>query len=127
MGDLEHMKLGKRDPRNDPRTLQLANFLETDVITSRRTNMDTFTNVKLGKQPPRDDPRTLQLASYMRLEALPALPAKENWGGKVSAWGMMKNDTVGDCTCAAAGHLIMALLAHGVGMRYLSSPMILWV
>lgn len=106
MSDLEHMKLGKRDPRNDPRTLQLANYLETDVSTSRRTNMDTFTNMKLGKQPPRHDPRTLQLASYMRLEALPALPAKENWGGKVTAWGMMKNDTIGDCTCAAAGHLI---------------------
>lgn len=77
-----------------------------DTLT--KITMDTFTTIKLGKRPPRRDPRTLQLASYMRLEALPALPAMQNWGGKVMDWGMMKNDAVGDCTCAAAGHLIEA-------------------
>jgi len=68
--------------------------------------MDTLANMKLGKRAPRIDPRSLQLANYLRLAALPVLPAQENWGGKVTAWGMMKNDTIGDCTCAAAGHLI---------------------
>jgi hypothetical protein len=106
MSDLENMKLGKRAPRIDPRTLQLANYLETDASASRSINMDTLANMKLGKRAPRIDPRSLQLANYLRLAALPVLPAQENWGGKVTAWGMMKNDTIGDCTCAAAGHLI---------------------
>ena len=106
MNTLANMKLGKRAPRLDPRTLQLANYLEPDASASRSDNMNTLANMKLGKRAPRHDPRTLQLANYLRLQALPVLPAQENWGGKVTAWGMMENDHIGDCTCAAAGHLI---------------------
>jgi len=32
--------------------------------------------------------------------------------GKIKAWGMMENDQIGDCTCAAAGHLIMEWTAN---------------
>jgi len=63
--------------------------------------------VELGKLAPRHDVRTLQFANYVTPEALPPVPAKYDWSGKIKKWGMMKNDTVGDCTCAAAGHLIM--------------------
>jgi hypothetical protein len=63
--------------------------------------------MKLGKQSPRHDPRTLQFANYIKAEDLPAIPKKYSWTGKIKSWGMMKNDTVGDCTCAAAGHLVM--------------------
>lgn len=59
----------------------------------------------LGKKAYVADPRSLQLAKYAA-----ALPAAPNLvlAPVVSAWGMMLNDTLGDCTCAAAGHMQMA-------------------
>src|SRR5437588_3886705 len=106
INNLANMKLGKRAPRSDPRTLEMANYLGTDVTTSRRDNMNNLANMKLGKHAPRHDRRTLLLANYLTPNVLPTLPDQEDWGGKVTVWGMMKNDTIGDCTCAAAGHLI---------------------
>jgi hypothetical protein len=67
--------------------------------------------LKLGKQVARYDPRTLMLASYLT-KALPAPPASFDVSSKVHAWGMMDNDQIGDCTCAAAGHLIMEWTAN---------------
>ena len=68
--------------------------------------------LKLGKQTARHDPRTLLLASYAT-PALPAPPATMNLTKKVKVpWGMMDNDQLGDCTCAAAGHLIMEWTAN---------------
>lgn len=79
----------------------------------RQVNIE-LGKLKLGKLPPRYDQRTLQLANYLHLKKplppeLPLAPTVENWeaGIRSGSWGMMKNDTVGDCTCAAAGHLIM--------------------
>lgn len=59
----------------------------------------------LGKLAPKLDPRTLQLADYLGAQPPPA-PASEDWGGRVLSWGMMGNDVIGDCTTAAAGHMI---------------------
>jgi hypothetical protein len=67
--------------------------------------------LKLGKQTARHDPRTLLLATYAT-PALPAPPATLDLTGKVRAWGMMDNDQIGDCTCAAAGHLLMEWTAN---------------
>jgi hypothetical protein len=67
--------------------------------------------LKLGKQTARHDPRTLLLASYVT-PALPTPPASFDLTTKVSAWGMMDNDQIGDCTCAAAGHLLMEWTAN---------------
>jgi len=67
--------------------------------------------LKLGKQAARHDPRTLLLASYLTA-ALPTPPASFDLTTKVSAWGMMQNDQLGDCTCAAAGHLLMEWTAN---------------
>ena len=65
---------------------------------------------KLGKKDAVHDQRTLQLANYIK--TLPVLPAKVNWSSKLTRpWGMMKNDSVGDCTIAAAGHMIMSWAA----------------
>lgn len=64
-------------------------------------------SLRLGKRAPRHDPRTLMLANYLQDAALPEPPASIDFTAKVSAWQMMKNDTLGDCTCAAAGHLVM--------------------
>ena len=61
---------------------------------------------KLGKLPVRHDPRTLHLSAYLRAAALPPAPVQCDWGAKVKSWPMMANDRLGDCTCAAAGHLI---------------------
>jgi hypothetical protein len=70
------------------------------------------TKVKLGKLAVRRDPRTLMMAKYVTGQ-LPAPPASKDWAGKVGkSWGMMKNDAIGDCTCAAAGHLIMEWTAN---------------
>ena len=67
--------------------------------------------LKLGKSPARHDPRTLLFASYLTA-GLPAPPATADLTTKVKAWGMMQNDQLGDCTCAAAGHLIMEWTAN---------------
>ncbi len=68
--------------------------------------------LKLGKGVARHDPRTLLLASYVT-PSLPAPPATFDLTTKVKApWGMMDNDQLGDCTCAAAGHLIMEWTAN---------------
>jgi hypothetical protein len=67
--------------------------------------------LKLGKLTARHDPRALLLASYVS-RALPAPPDTFDVSTKVTAWGMMDNDQIGDCTCAAAGHLIMEWTAN---------------
>jgi len=60
---------------------------------------------RLGKHPKKVDPRTLQLARYLTPE-LPAPPPSCDYSVKLSTLGMMANDRVGDCTCAAAGHIV---------------------
>jgi hypothetical protein len=62
--------------------------------------------LKLGKQAPKEDSRTLMLGDYLT-SALPPAPAKAGWED-VKSWGMMLNDSIGDCTCAGAGHMIEA-------------------
>lgn len=74
--------------------------------------MVDHSEMRLGKQPPRHDPRTLQLASYLETDVLPPPPAHDSWTRKVREWPMMRNDTVGDCTCAAAGHMIQEWTAY---------------
>lgn len=66
---------------------------------------------KLGKLAPKLDHRTLRLARYLRPE-LPPAPASIDYAGKVPAWGMMRNDVAGCCTCASAGHMTMAWTAN---------------
>lgn len=70
---------------------------------------------KLGKRARHIDPRTLQMTTYMKAAALPAPPGSVTWNAAVGAtWGMMLNDNLGDCTCAAVGHTIMAMTSqHG--------------
>jgi hypothetical protein len=66
---------------------------------------------KLGKLPVRVDVRTLRLARYVDRAALPAGPASLNLTAHVPDWPMYANDRLGDCTCAAAGHMIEAWTA----------------
>jgi hypothetical protein len=71
--------------------------------------------LKLGKLPVRTDVRTLALARYVDAAKLPPAPATLDLSHGVSDWPMYDNDRIGDCTIAAAGHMIEAWTeaAHG--------------
>jgi hypothetical protein len=66
---------------------------------------------KLGKLPVRLDVRTLRLNRYVDRTALPPPPAELDLTGHVAEWPMYANDRIGDCTIAAAGHMIEAWTA----------------
>lgn len=62
--------------------------------------------VHLGKLEVKKDPRNLQLARYLDdAVVLPEVPADVDWSKQVSSWPMYGNDKLGDCTCAAVGHM----------------------
>lgn len=63
------------------------------------------TKVKLGKGKAKMDAKRLFLAKYLKAE-LPAPPPEVNWAAGVPAdgWGMLGNDTLGDCTIADIAH-----------------------
>jgi hypothetical protein len=69
-------------------------------------------NRKLGKLAPRYDRRTVHFGDYAPANLNPPMTA--DWTVAVKDWGMLGNDTVGDCTCAAAGHDIDAWIASVV-------------
>jgi hypothetical protein len=60
----------------------------------------------LGKLPHKADPRTLQFAKYISLAAVPTAPETLDYSQHVRDWPMYGNDAIGDCTCAAAGHMV---------------------
>src|ERR1700761_4232805 len=62
--------------------------------------------LRLGRRPARADGRSLRFARYVT-PALPKPPSAVDYGGKVSQWGMLANDRLGDCTCAGVLHMIM--------------------
>lgn len=90
--------------------LDMVGARQSVAMQSDPSRVDPL-KLKLGKQAARHDPRTLLLASYTTA-SLPTAPASWDLTGKVQAWGMMENDQLGDCTCAAAGHLIMEWTAN---------------
>ncbi|HUK45908.1 MAG TPA: hypothetical protein VLV28_11490 [Gaiellaceae bacterium] len=71
--------------------------------------------VKLGKLPARVDPRTLSLARYVDRGVLPQPPPQLDLSGAVPSWPMYGNDRIGDCTTAAAGHMIEAWSGAATG------------
>jgi hypothetical protein len=64
---------------------------------------------KLGKRMPQEDRlcRTLKLGNYLNPSMLPPIPAVQRWDKGISQWGMMLNDTLGDCAIATPGHMVM--------------------
>ncbi|MGO9178728.1 MAG: hypothetical protein ACLQBX_03890 [Candidatus Limnocylindrales bacterium] len=68
-------------------------------------------NYKLGKLPAVLDRRTLRFGAYLKPE-LPPPPASVDYGSRVPNWPMYDNDRYGDCTCAAAGHMIQNWTAN---------------
>lgn len=65
---------------------------------------------RLGKLAPRHDPRTLKMARYST--ALPDPPPVCDRTDKLTDLGPMLNTELGDCTCAAIGHIIQAWTAE---------------
>lgn len=60
---------------------------------------------KLGKGPARHG--KLRLAAYLK-DDLPPAPEAVDWTAGLSSWGMMGNDSYGDCVFAAGAHAIQS-------------------
>lgn len=82
------------------------------------------TQVKCGRLPTKHDPRTLRLARYLT-STLPPAPPEYDYTAKVPSWGMLANDTVGDCTVAAAGHEVMAWTAYATSLHLVTTEEVL--
>ena len=67
--------------------------------------------LKLGKHPPVNDDRTLRFGDYVT-EALPPAPASVTYYQRVPTWPMYWNNKYGDCTSAAAGHMVQNWTAN---------------
>jgi hypothetical protein len=59
---------------------------------------------RLGKKAARHDARNFPFTRY-RMAVVPPPPETLDLGAKVSVWPMYLNDKMGDCTCAAVGHM----------------------
>jgi len=71
---------------------------------------------KTGKLAKVVDDRTLQLARYLT-PAVPTPPASIDWGTAVKQWGMLGNDTAGDCAWAGQAHADMLWAANGQSVQ----------
>jgi hypothetical protein len=70
---------------------------------------------RLGKLPVRTDVRTLSIGRYVDRAKLPPAPTTLDLTSHVAAWPMYANDLRGDCTTAAAGHMIEAWTGEARG------------
>ena len=75
---------------------------------------------RLGRRAIKTDSRTLRLANYFT-SALPPPPPTADWTAGITGWGMMLNDSIGDCTCAGLGHS-QQVASLGVGAFAMNSP-----
>lgn len=72
------------------------------------------TTYKLGKRAPKIDRRTFKLAKYLP-KVVPAPPGSMGYIERVKSWPMFLNDSIGDCTCAAAAHMIQQWATYAGG------------
>ena len=98
---------------------------ETQELTSAIQAPDALKRaLKLGKHAPEFDKRTLLFGKYLK-PALPSPPATVDYSRAVPIWPMFGNDTYGDCTCAAAGHMIQEWTANAGTERTPSDQQVL--
>ena len=72
----------------------------------------TFEHLRLGRKAVKHDKRTLMFHDYIDdAVALPTIPQSCDFTKPVTTWPMYGNDRLGDCTTAAAGHMIEAWTA----------------
>lgn len=69
-------------------------------------------NRQLGKKPAVRDDRVPRFSALQERHRLPEPPPHSNWYAAVGEWGMLKNDEVGDCVIAAAGHAVHQMTAY---------------
>lgn len=69
---------------------------------------------RLAPHSPETHPR-LMFANYLQAGSYPPAPPVVDYVSKVPDWPMYLNDRYGDCTCAAAGHMIEAWTEYGAG------------
>jgi hypothetical protein len=67
-------------------------------------------HVRLGRKAVKTDSRTLRLSPYIKTLAPP--PASSDWTKGITSWGMMLNDSLGDCTIAGVGHAVQVFTAN---------------
>ena len=79
---------------------------------------------QLGKNRPVIDNRTMRFATYVK-PALPSPPTSVEYGDQVTIWPMYYNDQYGDCTCAAAGHMIQNWTANATAEVTVPPPSVL--
>ena len=80
--------------------------------------------VKFGKLEPKHDPRTFQLSRYESRRGFQPPPSAD-WSRPVRTWEMFKNDLVGCCTCAAAGHAIHGWTANETAAHVLTDRQVI--
>lgn len=68
-------------------------------------------NFKLGKKPARPGAVQLRFGSYFNASELPKPPPVIGRPWMVRSWGMLGNDSIGDCVFAGAAHETMMLCA----------------
>ena len=73
--------------------------------------MTDHSGMKLGRKAIKTDTRTLKMARYLGPTLAPP-PAAVDWTKGITKWGMMRNDTLGDCTIAGVGHAIQVWTAN---------------
>ncbi len=66
--------------------------------------MTDHSRMQLGRVRSAPDPRIPPLARYVATPS--SAPGNADWFSRVASWPMLANDQVGDCTCAAVGHVI---------------------
>ncbi len=78
-------------------------------------------SLKLGKQPPKEGVKKLHLANYLAAD-IPDPAPSNNWFGSVTDWGMMGNDQLGDCTCAAFYHGVQVASLNNSNIGIVTAP-----
>ncbi|MGA2634103.1 MAG: hypothetical protein ABSF16_07710 [Terracidiphilus sp.] len=73
--------------------------------------MADHSKMKLGRKAIKIDSRTLAFGDYLR-PGLPSPPPAADWTKGITAWGMMLNDTLSDCSIAAAAHAVQVWTAN---------------
>jgi hypothetical protein len=73
--------------------------------------MADHSGMKLGRKAIKTDSRTLMLGRYLTPSISPPPPSAD-WTNSIASWGMMINDTLGDCTIAGVAHAIQVWTAN---------------
>ena len=71
--------------------------------------------MKLGRKAIKTDTRPLAVSKYLA-PTLPLPPPARDWTAGVTNFGMMLNDTLGDCTIAGVAHAVQVWTANTGGI-----------